>query len=119
MSVTISAHNDAMPIARDHGRVIGRKTTVMISNALLRTSCSARVDSARPAALTASQTPYPSAPVIGMRNVASAQYRGGSVVGLMVNTAFCQGVGASGGGEGTGNGGAATDGAGGGGRGTV
>ena len=116
----ISAHKNPIPIARDQGRAIGRKTADMISNAMLRTISSDRVDCASPAALIPSQIPYPSAPAIGMKNVASAQYLGDSLLDLMVNTAFSQDGGAgNGGGAGTGNGGAATDGAGGGGTGTV
>ena len=116
----ISADKNAMPIARDQGRGIGRKTADMISKALPRTISSDRVDCASPAALTPSQIPYPSAPATGMKNVASAQYPGDSLLDLMVNTAFSQDGGAgNGGGVGSGNGGAATDGAGGGGTGTV
>ena len=116
----ISAHKNAIPIARDQGRAIGRKTADMISNATLRTISSDRLDCASPAVLIPSQIPYPSAPAIGMKNVASAQYLGDSLLDLMVNTAFSQDGGAgNGGGVGTGNGGAATEGAGGGGTGTV
>ena len=116
----ISADKNPIPIARDHGRGIGRKTADMISKALLRTSSSDRLDCASPAALTPSQIPYVIAPAIGMKNVASAQYLGDRLLDLMANTAFCQDGGAgNGGGVGSGNGGAATDGAGGGGTGTV
>jgi hypothetical protein len=116
----ISAHKNPMPTARDQGRAIGRKTADRISNALPRTISSDRVDCASPAALIPSQIPYPSAPAIGMKNVASAQYLGDRLLDLMVNTAFSQDGGAgNGGGAGTGNGAAATDGAGGGGTGTV
>ncbi len=116
----ISADKNPMPIARDQGRAIGRKTADRISNALPRTISSDWLDCASPAALIPSQIPYPSAPAIGMKNVASAQYRGDSLLDSMVITAFSQDGGAgNGGGVGTGNGGAATDGAGGGGTGTV
>jgi len=117
----ISADKNPIPIARDHGRGIGRKTADMISNALLRTISSDRLDCASPAALTPSQIPYVIAPAIGMKNVASAQYLGGRRLDdLMVDTAFYRDGGAgNGGGVGSGNGGAATDGAGGGGTGTV
>ena len=117
----ISADKNPIPIARDHGRGIGRKTADMISNALLRTISSDRLDCASPAALTPSQIPYVIAPAIGMKNVASAQYLGDRRLDdLMVDTAFSQDAGVgNGGGMGSGNGGAATDGAGGGGTGTV
>jgi hypothetical protein len=35
-----------------------------------------------------SQMPYPTAPAIGMKNVASAQYFGDSLMDLMADTAF-------------------------------
>jgi hypothetical protein len=61
----------------------------MISSALHRTISSACVDSARCTAAMMSQMPYPIAPAIGMKNVASAQYFGDSLMDLMADTAFC------------------------------
>jgi hypothetical protein len=92
----------------------------MITNAPLRTASSARVEWATPAAVTTSHIPYAIVAAIGMRNVASAQYRGESLMELMVGIAFSQDGGAgNGGGVGTGSGGAATEIGGGGGTGTV
>jgi hypothetical protein len=115
-----SANKKAIPIARDHGRAIDRKIALIITSALARITSSACVDSARPAALIPSHIPYAIVRAIGMKNVASAQYRGERRIVLMAGTAFCQdpGVG-NGGGVGTGNGGAATEGGGGGDTGTV
>jgi hypothetical protein len=115
-----SAKQHPIPIARDPGRGIDRRIALITSNALVRTISSDCVDSARPVALITSQTPYPIAPAIGMKNVASAQYFGDSLMDLMIDTAFSQDAGVgNGGGVGTGNGGAATGIGGGGGTGTV
>ena len=69
-----SAAADATATARAHGRDTKAKPIPMIAKAAARTTSSARVDWARPAALTPSQIPYATAPEIGMKNVASAQY---------------------------------------------